>query len=73
MTAAVYDNPATMRREAWQDGRLVCDVSAAQLETRGWEGHRRFPFMLNVGYWSAGQLIGDRAALSAADNTREAQ
>lgn len=62
MTVAAYDNPDTMQREAWQDGKVIASVSAALLCTKGFKGDAMF-FGLNVGPWSTGQLVGDRAAL----------
>lgn len=65
MSVATYDNPDTMQREAWQDGDLVASVSAAQLCEKGFKGHPNLFFGLNVGPWSPGQLVGERAALCA--------
>jgi len=59
----VYDNPATMHREAWKDGRLVASISLALLETKGFEGHPSIFFGLNVGQWESGKLRGDPAAM----------
>lgn len=65
MSVAVYDNPATMAREAWQDGKRLCHVTAAQLMTKDFRGHPRMFFGLNVGQWETGRVIGDRDAISA--------
>jgi hypothetical protein len=61
----VYDNPSTMARELWQDGKLAHHVTACVLESRGFKGGRWFPFQLNVGYWECGRLwYGDINAMS---------
>lgn len=59
----VYDNPSLRRREAWQDGRLIAWIKAIVLMQKGFDGHSRLPFMLNVGSWKDGQIVGDAAAL----------
>jgi len=61
----VFDNPATWRREAYQDGKMLCDVSAELLLQKGFEGHRDFPWILNCGPWQEGRLVGDSKALTA--------
>lgn len=63
MSVCVYDNPATWRREAWQDGKLVCDVAAAVLFQKGFNGDRNFPWVLNCGPWRGGEIRGDKDAL----------
>jgi hypothetical protein len=64
MKVCVHDNPATWRREAWQDGKMLCDVAAEVLLQKGFKGHRDFPWILNHGPWQEGKLWGDRAALT---------
>jgi hypothetical protein len=64
VTACVYDNPATWRREAYQDGKKICDVSAQVLLQKGFKGHRDFPWILNCGPWQEGKIWGDSAALT---------
>jgi hypothetical protein len=63
MTAAVYDNPATMRREGWQDGRLEGFVSRSLMESRGFRESGLMPWWLNVGNWSPGKVHGDPCAV----------
>lgn len=64
MSSCVFDNPATMCREAYTDGRLIAHLSLAVMETKGFTGHRSIPFYLNIGRWKTGRVVGDRAALS---------
>lgn len=63
MKTCIYDNPDTMAREAWQDGKFIGHTMAALLMSKGFRGHRDWPFYFNVGPWKSGQVIGDRAAL----------
>lgn len=67
MSCCVYDNPSTRSREAWQDGRLVCAVQARVLLGKGFSGGSWFPFMLNVGEWEAGRIVGDPGAIGGVD------
>ena len=59
----VYDNPATWRREAWQGGKLLCDVAAEVLLQKGFNGNKAFPWILNCGPWQEGATWGDKGAL----------
>lgn len=63
MPVATYDNPDTMDREAWQDGRLVAKVSARLLLSKDFRGDRSMFFGLNAGDWNPGQLLGSREAI----------
>jgi hypothetical protein len=60
---AVYDNPATYCREGWVDGKMTMHVTAEILTSKGFNGHRCFPFQLNVGKWREGQILGDPGAI----------
>jgi hypothetical protein len=65
MAVCTYDNPATMRRECWQNKRLICAYSYRLLQPFAKEpipGHLFF-FGANIGEWKTGQLIGDKSAL----------
>lgn len=55
----VYDNPATMSRELYLDGKLVEAYSAELLVSK--EPH--IGDVLGAGNWNPGQLIGDVRAL----------
>ena len=65
MSVCTYDNPATMSRECWQDGKLLCKYSAVAMEQKNqWPPPpEKFFFGANVGDWNAGQIIGDSAAI----------
>jgi hypothetical protein len=65
----VFDNPDTMSRECWQDGKLLCSYSANLLlrrlskwETQPVPGEKLF-FGANIGDWITGQLVGDPCAM----------
>lgn len=66
MSVCVFDNPATMAREAWQEGVLVGHTQAALLESATFRGHRDWPFIFNVGRWEPGRVHGDAAAIGSA-------
>lgn len=70
MAVCTYDNPDTMARECWQNGRLVCKYNASLLlrKLRAWETQPvpgdGFFFGANIGPWKAGQLVGDVSAMT---------
>lgn len=68
MSVCTYDNPATMQRECWQDGRLLCAYSAEFWALKRWRipAHIFF-FGANVGDWKTGQLFGDIDAMDATE------
>ena len=61
-----YDNPATMARECWQDGRLLCHYSYQLLPPFAKEPipAKHFFFGANVGPWKLGQMVGDADAIT---------
>lgn len=62
-----YDNPATMCRECWSNGKLLWHYSAQLLnELVTSKRHYCFPIFLgaNVETWMPGRLIGDKEAIS---------
>jgi hypothetical protein len=63
MSACTYDNPATMAREFWQDGKLLCSYQAMLLMAKTEIPARNFFFGANVGPWKPGQLFGERSAM----------
>ena len=64
MAVCTYDNPATMSRECWQDGELLCHYSASLFALKDWPvPERLFFFGANIGDWKTGQLVGDRTAM----------
>lgn len=63
MKVCVYDNPATMCREGWKDGKLLAHITRDLMETKGFIGHPTIPFYLNQGPWQEGRIIGDKDAM----------
>ena len=59
----VHDNPATMSRECWQDGKLICALSAEMFFVRE---HISSPVVFMgvnlLGEWEEGQYFGDLKA-----------
>lgn len=70
MPVCTYDNPSTMRRECWQDGRLIYSLAFEVLLAADTEilrktiagGYILF-FGANIGAWKAGQIVGDATAI----------
>lgn len=71
MFVATFDNPATMCREAWQDGRLVAHISAALLDSRDFRGHPSMHMGLSGGPFKPGLLWGDMRALGSLSKALE--
>jgi len=66
MSICVYDNPRTMRREAWQDGVMLSYITAKLLLSKGFKGGKMFDFRLNVGEWELGKFHhGDESAMQS--------
>lgn len=62
MSSCVYDNPATMSREFYGDGKMICAYAAELLCSE--EMHAmRLTNIFGAGDWNSGQLIGDIRAL----------
>lgn len=62
MAVCSYDNPDTMRREAWKDGKLIMSMDASLFFLK--ESQKLIvPFQLGGHKWSAGRIWGDPAAL----------
>lgn len=71
MIVCAYDNPDTMARECWQDGRLLCHYKAELFVLRD-GGVQLIPanlffFGANVGPWKTGQLFGDPVVMVMAN------
>ena len=67
MTVCTYDNPATWRRECWQDGVQIVSLSCDLLRPYDKENllGGRFPFTANVGKWEPGKVhIGSLEAMT---------
>ena len=54
-----YDNPTTMCRESWEDGKLMTHIPMILFFVK-----RMNPIPNNVRPWKTGELIGDKTALS---------
>lgn len=68
MAVCTFDNPATMMRECWQDGRMICSYSADLLCLKDFKGDSlQFFFGANVGPWKTGQCFGDIDAMTTPD------
>ena len=65
MSVCVYDNPASMCREAWQDGKVIAHVSMDMLFSKDYKGHRRLFFGLACkADWCTGKIVwGDANAM----------
>ena len=64
MSVCTYDNPATMARECWQDGELLCSYIYQLFYMRDFPVPRGFFFFgANIGPWIPGQLVGDKSAM----------
>lgn len=63
MTVCTFDNPATMSRECWQDGRLICSYSMELLTSKQPIPGNQFFFGANIGPWDTGQYVGDLNAM----------
>jgi len=63
----VYDNPATMCREAYIDGSKVAWIVAEQIKP--WSGiHTQFVSLVMFGAWKTGQIIGDKDAMTGGNS-----
>lgn len=64
IATCTYDNPVTMARECWQDGKLICKYDAILYALPVWPVQARLYFFgANVGNWETGRLVGDAAAM----------
>lgn len=69
MSVCTYDNPATMARECWQNGEMLCHYAFQLLPPFAKEPipAEHFFFGANIGPWKLGQMVGDAAAMSSND------
>jgi hypothetical protein len=66
MSVCTYDNPDTLSRECWQDGRLISAYQLGLMMSKSWPPPpENLFFGANVGPWKSGQLLGDPTAMSA--------
>lgn len=70
MKTCTYDNPATMTRECWADGVLVCHYSYRLLAPSAKEPipGQHFFFGANIGPWKCGQMVGDSLAMAVRED-----
>ncbi len=66
MSVCAYDNPITMNRECWQNGKMICHYSCNILRPYSDKPFPRdlFFFGANTGNWEPGKLIGDKNAMN---------
>jgi hypothetical protein len=57
----VYDSP-DMRRECWENGKMIYAIQAFVLCQKGGPGFPIF-FGANIGPWKTGQIVGDPKAM----------
>lgn len=67
MAVCTYDNPATMARECWKDGGLVCHYDCCLLLPFAKEPipAENYFFGANIGPWKPGQMVGDAEAMTS--------
>lgn len=66
MAVCTYDNPATMARECWRDGKLICHYSYELFFIEPFPvSPELFFFGANIGKWKTGQIVGDKTAIKA--------
>lgn len=72
MKICTYDNPASMQRECWENGRLLCAYTYEALipHARIRIPPELFFFGANVGEWKAGRMFGDPGAMLAAPEAK---
>lgn len=66
MKVAVYDNPATFRREAWADGTMEGSASASLIESEGFNIQKLaglLPWIIDDSPFQPGKIRGDREAI----------
>ena len=67
MSVCTYDNPDTMQRECWSDGKLVCAYHFRLLMDMEKRECPRFSKVFfwgaNIGPWEMGQIVGDSEAI----------
>jgi hypothetical protein len=59
-----YDNPNTMMRECWCNGKLEVAYAAELYFLKEWPIPPHLYFMgANIGDWKTGQIVGDKRAI----------
>lgn len=69
MAVCTYDNPNTMARECWQNGRLLCFYRASILPPLAKKPIPADIFFMgaNVGEWQECRIVGDSSAMETSD------
>ena len=65
MAVCTFDNPSSMSRECWQNGKLLCAYSCRlfpPFAKTPIPGEYLF-FGANIGPWKDGQAVGDKEAI----------
>lgn len=64
-SACTFDNPATMNREVWFNGKLEASYNMLELEAQGYwpPPPKMFHMGANIGPWKTGQIVGDPDAM----------
>jgi hypothetical protein len=63
MATCVYDNPETMSRECWQNGKIICSYKMELFFIDPFPvPAEHFFFGANIGPWKEGQLVGAKEA-----------
>lgn len=63
-----YDSPR-MRRECWENGKLIYAIDCSLLYAKGFSGP--IFFGANIGEWETGQIVGDPEAMNKCDQSGE--
>lgn len=66
MKVCVYDNPATMRREAWIDGFMHSSAAMSLIESKGFkisDISGKVAWIIHDGPFNPGEIDGDPEAL----------
>ena len=74
MKVAVYDNPATFRREAWADGKMEGFISFETFIVKGFNIHKlagKIPWIIDDSPFVPGRIRGDKDAIRKAKGGKE--
>lgn len=72
MAVCTYDNPCSMMRECWQNGKLQAAYAAELYALKEWPIPPHLYHMgANIGDWKTGQIWGDKAAMSSNQSSSE--
>jgi len=59
-----------MRRECWQNRKLIYAIDCSLLYAKGFSGP--IFFGANIGEWETGQIVGDPEAMNKCDQSGDA-